>query len=364
MEIVIALIAGVITGFVGSYIAKEKNRSSSEGFWFGFLLSVIGLIIVALMPTRERPFDYYKKVDYYKKASVKYSSENNFSKKAIFLFYLIFFIILARVVYIAFSSSEYSDNRILTPNTNSTSTPILKKEINREELIISKKNKAKIAKENEAKIAKKKVKQAIANKERKEIAQKFELRNYRILKKLKDSFITDKSLNIAKMLLTDEENKSYIPLFFQDLDSDSIQFEPHKYLRTSLNVRVATLYFYSSKGERERLLKVNFKEDSPYIKNLHLSITRQEEKNQKDIEKLIVHLALEEFGFNKSGLEEISKYILSKGNDAKEIYLSEANLDKQSYDFGYRSVVVVLNDGTDYIIDGKYFISKLNYSHK
>ena len=51
--ITISVVAGVVTGFIGRYVAKEKNRSGSEGFWFGFLLSLIGVVIVALLPTKE-----------------------------------------------------------------------------------------------------------------------------------------------------------------------------------------------------------------------------------------------------------------------------------------------------------------------
>ena len=51
--IIISVVAGFITGYIGMYVAKEKNRSGSEGFWFGFLLSLIGVIIVALLPTKE-----------------------------------------------------------------------------------------------------------------------------------------------------------------------------------------------------------------------------------------------------------------------------------------------------------------------
>jgi Na+-driven multidrug efflux pump len=51
--ILISVVAGVVTGFIGRYVAKEKNRSGSEGFWFGFILSLVGIIIVALLPTRE-----------------------------------------------------------------------------------------------------------------------------------------------------------------------------------------------------------------------------------------------------------------------------------------------------------------------
>ena len=51
--ITISVVAGVVTGFIGRYVAKEKNRSGSEGFWFGFLLSLVGVVIVALLPTKE-----------------------------------------------------------------------------------------------------------------------------------------------------------------------------------------------------------------------------------------------------------------------------------------------------------------------
>ena len=35
--IFVSIFFGFITGAIGRYIAKEKNRSPSEGFWFGFL---------------------------------------------------------------------------------------------------------------------------------------------------------------------------------------------------------------------------------------------------------------------------------------------------------------------------------------
>ena len=38
--IIISVVAGFITGYIGMYVAKEKNRSGSEGFWFGFLLKI------------------------------------------------------------------------------------------------------------------------------------------------------------------------------------------------------------------------------------------------------------------------------------------------------------------------------------
>ena len=51
--ILVSIFFGFITGAIGSYIAKEKNRSPSEGFWFGFLLSLFGVLIVALLPIKK-----------------------------------------------------------------------------------------------------------------------------------------------------------------------------------------------------------------------------------------------------------------------------------------------------------------------
>ena len=44
----------LIMGLLGRYVAKEKNRSGLEGFLFGFFLSILGIIIVALLPTIEK----------------------------------------------------------------------------------------------------------------------------------------------------------------------------------------------------------------------------------------------------------------------------------------------------------------------
>ena len=51
--ILVSIFFGFITGAIGSYIAEEKNRSPSEGFWFGFLLSLFGVLIVALLPNKK-----------------------------------------------------------------------------------------------------------------------------------------------------------------------------------------------------------------------------------------------------------------------------------------------------------------------
>ncbi len=45
------LVAGGITGLIGSYVANQKGRQFGEGFLLGFLLSVVGIIIEAILPT-------------------------------------------------------------------------------------------------------------------------------------------------------------------------------------------------------------------------------------------------------------------------------------------------------------------------
>ena len=54
MFIGLGFILAIIMGLLGRYVAIEKNRSQSEGFWLGFLFSILGVIIVALLPTKEK----------------------------------------------------------------------------------------------------------------------------------------------------------------------------------------------------------------------------------------------------------------------------------------------------------------------
>ena len=46
--------------FTGRYIAMQKNRSEAEGFWLGVLFSALGIIIVALLPTKEEKSTIYE----------------------------------------------------------------------------------------------------------------------------------------------------------------------------------------------------------------------------------------------------------------------------------------------------------------
>lgn len=54
MVLLITFVVCLILGLIGSSIAKEKNRDWLEGFAFGFFLSVFGLIIIAVLPTKEK----------------------------------------------------------------------------------------------------------------------------------------------------------------------------------------------------------------------------------------------------------------------------------------------------------------------
>lgn len=49
------LVFGIISGFLGIYVAIQKNRSSTEGFMLGFLFSLLGVVILALLPSNDKP---------------------------------------------------------------------------------------------------------------------------------------------------------------------------------------------------------------------------------------------------------------------------------------------------------------------
>ena len=46
------IFSSIASGILGGYIAKQKNRSLSEGAIIGFLFSVVGVIVVALLPSK------------------------------------------------------------------------------------------------------------------------------------------------------------------------------------------------------------------------------------------------------------------------------------------------------------------------
>ena len=77
------VISAIVFGLLGRYIAKQKNRSGAEGFWLGFLFSALGVIIVALLPTKESNYNF-------KSVSVKSNETvgDEFSEEAKLLFYI------------------------------------------------------------------------------------------------------------------------------------------------------------------------------------------------------------------------------------------------------------------------------------
>ena len=50
---IVLLISAVVTGFLGRYVAKEKGREAAEGFILGFLFSLIGVIVEAILPSKK-----------------------------------------------------------------------------------------------------------------------------------------------------------------------------------------------------------------------------------------------------------------------------------------------------------------------
>lgn len=72
---------GVISGFLGVYVANQKNRNSTEGFVLGFLFSLVGVIILALLPSNDKPIErkqYASPTKPFKQKEPLNSSEKNF----------------------------------------------------------------------------------------------------------------------------------------------------------------------------------------------------------------------------------------------------------------------------------------------
>lgn len=44
----------IVCGSIGVYVATQKGRGEGEGFLFGFFLGPLGLILLALLPNKER----------------------------------------------------------------------------------------------------------------------------------------------------------------------------------------------------------------------------------------------------------------------------------------------------------------------
>lgn len=53
-QLLIILTPATLTGLLGRYIAKQKGRKSTEGFLFGFFLSIFGIFIVLILPSKNK----------------------------------------------------------------------------------------------------------------------------------------------------------------------------------------------------------------------------------------------------------------------------------------------------------------------
>lgn len=88
------LVFGVISGFLGVYVAIQKNRSSTEGFVLGFLFSLLGVIILALLPSNDKPFERQRNFKS-PTTSVKSESLSSEEKNVIGFFAIIIMCIIA-----------------------------------------------------------------------------------------------------------------------------------------------------------------------------------------------------------------------------------------------------------------------------
>ena len=83
------VISAIVFGLLGRYIAKQKNRSGAEGFWLGVLFSALGVIIVALLPTKEE------------KPIVLLNKEGlpKVEKTILYVFFILVFLFISFIVY-------------------------------------------------------------------------------------------------------------------------------------------------------------------------------------------------------------------------------------------------------------------------
>ena len=83
------IIAAIVFGLLGRYIAKQKNRSGAEGLWLGVLFSALGVIIVALLPNKEE------------KSTVLVNKEGlpKDEKTILYVFFILVFLFISFIVY-------------------------------------------------------------------------------------------------------------------------------------------------------------------------------------------------------------------------------------------------------------------------
>ena len=90
------VITAIVFGLLGRYIAKQKNRSGAEGFWLGVLFSALGVIIVALLPTKEE-----KPIVLLNKEGLPKDEKSNSSAAPILVGYAIVLLVIFYLLFIS-----------------------------------------------------------------------------------------------------------------------------------------------------------------------------------------------------------------------------------------------------------------------
>ena len=93
-----ALIACVLFGFLGQYVAKQKNRSGGEGFLLGFFLTLVGVFIILLLPTKEKVKQEYTQEQIEKRKELAKQGDNQFKK--LLLWTIVIFAIVITISFI------------------------------------------------------------------------------------------------------------------------------------------------------------------------------------------------------------------------------------------------------------------------
>jgi hypothetical protein len=108
----------LVTGLLGSYVSSEKNRGGSEGFIVGFLFSLLGVIIVSLLPTKVKKqvkelSEEEKRIEVEKRRQVQKVVDD--IHKRILLGVVIFFIIFAALLLVYKNKSAQKNEEFKSP---------------------------------------------------------------------------------------------------------------------------------------------------------------------------------------------------------------------------------------------------------
>ena len=242
--IIVAILFAFVTGFLGSYIATQKGRSGTEGFFIGFLFSLLGVVIVALLPTKfKKPIDpvIHKQTDpvneetdlkqeskiiektAFLSASEKAQLKNKNTKSDKSDYMLLFGFIVISLVLILYAVEESSDDKI--PETPQSETIVKKNDLDEKKIKPKPKTKAKPS-----------VKQPEKENEINGLTAERDSEIFTTLNRLKDSmFINDiskKDIEMLEMSLIKALNVEYD--IYDNLDNiSSVVAKPHteKYMR-------------------------------------------------------------------------------------------------------------------------------------